>query len=688
MNVAHTEDKENQQPGKNTNCEASLNFRLETAKSKCSSMKDDRMKFPLWLKISFCHNHALHRAEHVRFLDVSKETKDQFTNLFNQGLTPSAAHAEKRRLIKLEFPETWPVVSADRSRLPPILWVYYWNRQWLDMTVGSRDGVDAYEKAQKMVKEFNEECMKDFPLADGECYAKAAQTENGETVIAVVDPFMYRVHETVPQCGEIVMIDATSNLDRNDFKLFHLVCPSPIGALPLAEIITSREDAQTVFFGLEVLKTVLPANAFFGRGRDVGPQIFMTDDSDAERNALGEAWPQSTLLLCIFHVLQAQWTWLWDGKHGIEHKDKPVLLNLFRRVLYAETEADLSSRLEDMYADKTMLKYPVYQKHLMKDTFPNMKSWSLERRISEELPTSNNNTNNLVECSFRFTKDIQFNRMKAFNLPDMLSLILDKSEFYSNKCVDAANNVINTWLKNCHSKYVIKKPNIDPDSVVEVGQLSFLVPSETQDGVSYFVDMQQRYCTCPQGRLHGPCKHKWVVSQSRNVPSFDGLPSNSPEMRQVYMYLGTGTKMDIDWFLPLQADHTPAAGMVVMEAGTNTGLEDHTNNYCEIVEPTEVSLELREDNVEPRDDNVEPRENNVEPREDNVAPREIKNKLQRILSKLGDKLSARIDHDPSGYSKALDILEKTVDKLPAKGDSALQKSLCSFGKSVTQVKLV
>ena len=31
----------------------------------------------------------------------------------------------------------------------------------------------------------------------------------------------------------------------------------------------------------------------------------MTDDSDVERKSLATAWPRSTLLLCIFHVLQA-----------------------------------------------------------------------------------------------------------------------------------------------------------------------------------------------------------------------------------------------------------------------------------------------------------------------------------------------------------------------------------------------
>ena len=125
-------------------------------------------------------------------------------------------------MIKAEYPDTWPEVSADRSRLPSLFWVYDWQRQWLDRTVGSRDGIDAYNRAEAMVKDFDKECKKEFPLGEGEFYAKIAQSETGETVIAIVDPFMHRVHKTIPQSGELVLVDATSNLDRNDTKLFHL----------------------------------------------------------------------------------------------------------------------------------------------------------------------------------------------------------------------------------------------------------------------------------------------------------------------------------------------------------------------------------------------------------------------------------------------------------------------------------
>ena len=93
---------------------------------------------------------------------------------------------------------------------------------------------------------------------------------------------------------------------RNDTKLFHLMCPSLVGGLPVAILVTTREDTETIKFGLELLKSVLPSAAFYGRGRELGPRLFMTDDADSLRSALRCSWSTATLLLCIFHVLQAR----------------------------------------------------------------------------------------------------------------------------------------------------------------------------------------------------------------------------------------------------------------------------------------------------------------------------------------------------------------------------------------------
>ena len=52
----------------------------------------------------------------------------------------------------------------------------------------------------------------------------------------------------------------------------------------------------------------------------------MTDDSSAERNALQSVWPETKHLLCVFHFLQRNWTWLHDGTNKIDHYDRKALI--------------------------------------------------------------------------------------------------------------------------------------------------------------------------------------------------------------------------------------------------------------------------------------------------------------------------------------------------------------------------
>ena len=657
MRVAKEGETADLQPGKNTNCGAGINFRLENPVGN-KSVREERENYPLWIKIKFDHNHSLNRAEYYKYLSVSQETAQYYTDQFSQGLLPGSAHARRKQFIKSEYPDSWPLQFADRSVLPSIFWVYNKHRQFMDKAVGSRDGIDAYEKAEELIKEYDTECKKTDPLPGNKCYARIAQSEEGETAVVIVDPFMYRVHNNMPQSGDIVMVDATSNLDRNDCKLIHMVCPSPIGALPLADIIVTREDEITLSFAFNLLKTVLPEKAFYGRGVEAGPKIIMTDDCDAERQALAGAWPCSVLLLCIFHVLQALWTWVWNQKNKIENKDRQVLLLRFRAVLYAETQDELADHLENMYADEIVSKYPQFVKHLIRDIFPKMKAWSLERRISECLPTGNNNTNNLVESSFRYVKDILFNRIRAFNLTEMVSIILDRSEWYVNKAIDAANNRIETWLKNTHSKYVGKECNIDPDKIMQPNPPAhiYIVPSETSEDISYLVDIERRVCSCPKGRLTGPCKHKEIITKYKQIPSFDVLPTSSPHMRQKYMFLATGQDTPLDWFLPLQdSGAQEAQDSVRVEVAEELDMNEN-------VTQTQYLADVPENNSN-----------------------DVKTKLKKALDSLAEKVMKRIDHDSVGYSKAVAIFEKTVDKLPSTVDSALQKSLCSFGKSITQV---
>ena len=130
-----------------------------------------------------------------------------------------------------------PTVLGDRSICPDYFWSFYFHQQWIKSKLGTRDGVDVVEKLEKFIKEYSEELQRKNPSENAE-YLKMAQSPTGETVVVICDPFMRRVHKMIPQSGDLVFLDATSNLDRSDSKLFHFMTPSSIGGLPVATMHT------------------------------------------------------------------------------------------------------------------------------------------------------------------------------------------------------------------------------------------------------------------------------------------------------------------------------------------------------------------------------------------------------------------------------------------------------------------
>ena len=218
------------------------------------------------------------------------------------------------------------------------------------------------------------------------------------------------------------------------------------------------------------------------------------------------------LLLCRFHQLQAHWSWLWAAKNGIKNEDRPILLRLFRKLVYAETDHTYKKEEKILLKHPQLKKYPNYATYV-KQILTRKDEWSLVFRIEQNLPTNNQETSNLVETSFRSEKEDKFKRFKAYNLTDMVRIVLDGSEDKANRCVDAANQTLHQRLKNQKSKYLVRKTAIDSQKIEKVDENTYKVPSETKLDVFYIVNLELRTCTCPMGSRRGPCKHKSLVSK-------------------------------------------------------------------------------------------------------------------------------------------------------------------------------
>ncbi|CAG8846850.1 31479_t:CDS:2, partial [Gigaspora margarita] len=136
-------------------------------------------------------------------------------------------------------------------------------------------------------------------------------------ILCIVTGLMSRVHEKIREADEICYVDASASFEPLNTSITLLYTSCIAGALLLGLLITSDELEMTIENEINLLKLILPKHAFFGRGCDIGPQNVVTDDSASERNALKLCWPQSNLLLCTIHILQAFWHWLYNSKHDI-----------------------------------------------------------------------------------------------------------------------------------------------------------------------------------------------------------------------------------------------------------------------------------------------------------------------------------------------------------------------------------
>ena len=66
-----------------------------------------------------------------------------------------------------------------------------------------------------------------------------------------------------------------------------------------------------------------------------------------------------------------------------------------------------------------------------------------------KLPTNNNQTNNLCESSFRILKDILFQRIRCFNLPDLTEMLLtDDHPYFESELIDVGNRRFSNAVHN------------------------------------------------------------------------------------------------------------------------------------------------------------------------------------------------------------------------------------------------
>jgi len=360
--------------------------------------------------------------------------------------------------------------------------------------------------------------------------------------IAMLTPIMKRSHQSTFS-SEIVFVDSSGSCDQGGSSVTFLFGACKVGAVPLGCIIHQGQTENAYLAAFEALKVLLGNSGFGGTGC---PAVFMTDDSLAERNALAAAFPASTLLLCIFHVCQALWRWLWDGKNAILLADRQFLMRLFRAVLFAKFVVECEEAWKGLEEDDVALKYPRFLAHLS-TMWDRRKEWCLCFR--GDLLTRGHNTNNFVEASIRVFKDIVLERCKAFNaaaLVDFVGTVLE--QYHQKRLLKYASARVTKpelqYRRFCHMAKNTKLQQMAPNV--------YHVTSSVDEDVVYQVHSDIEQCDCPFGQGGAFCKHLCAVHIQDGL-HFKTLPSLSFEDRVNLAKLAMGT-VDESFFLGITQD--------------------------------------------------------------------------------------------------------------------------------------
>ena len=348
-------------------------------------------------------------------------------------------------------------------------------------------------------------------------------------------------------------------MEEFNLRIFLMVTHSVTGALPLGIIVTSDVKTQTLIDALSLFKSSLPDYAFFGSSPDIGPKVIMTDNCLELRDSLHHAWPHVTLTLCIFHILQQIWRWLYDKNHSINLADRPHMILLVKCVMYALNEDDMIAKYDNLCNDSCVQKYPNFMKYF-ENLYEDRESWALAYR--NDLPLRGNNTNNFCESQFLVLKDEMLNRQKEVNVVGLIDKFVDDFDMhYKNKLLSVASGKFEGnysqrfkgFGKKVSSGIGFQVPSEQHQSqwvkeVICLGENTYQVSSLSKTGTKYVVDMNSGFCECQTGVNGSPCKHQYILWCKKVAPCLNFLPIFSQEQRQRYAEIAIGSSMPLHYY--------------------------------------------------------------------------------------------------------------------------------------------
>ncbi|KAG8194513.1 hypothetical protein JTE90_013265 [Oedothorax gibbosus] len=487
---------------RNTNCPAgmivAIRRHIKYSRSKLRGPIDP--VHPCEIKLRFVHNHETNEGDSLRVRPVSKETEEKLIKLFQVGHSPGSALEMLKMDLQFELGSCYQQISTDRSRCPDKGFCYRLFHKHFgkdNSSYGKKNSVDVLGEKVKFYNDaLGDKCL-------------ASTVLESDCAIAVCSPFMKRVH-SLPQCCDVVFVDtfeSHSNKEVGKHYVLLLIALTAKGGLPLGTVLTNSNTTTSWKLGLQLLKELLPARAF--SFNSIGDPVFLIADSEVQRVAFLEVWPNSSVAICIFRLLQHVWKWLWDEKNNILKDHRLYLLYLAKTLLFAASDVEIDEKYQVLSADSIAVHYPTFLQ-VVESTWEKRHTWKFS--ILPQLPPLTG-ANNYYEAAARALKDKLVEPTKSFNLIQLLDFLVTRVEsYYKTKLLDILNEKFNDIFR---THFATSIPSRVDENINKVAGNYFLVPSEQEAKDEYAVDAELNVCSCPYGINGTLCQHQyWVLQKS------------------------------------------------------------------------------------------------------------------------------------------------------------------------------
>jgi len=332
----------------------------------------------------------------------------------------------------------------------------------------------------------------------------------------VQDKQMKYAFEAYP---ELICIDATYKLLKIGLPVYLMLCEDSNGQSEIVALcMIASEDATSIKWMLDTFKTCNK------KWTDV--RAVMADKDIKERDVIKELFPDSFVLICLFHTLRTFAREVKCDKMGITAAQRTLSLEIIQKLAYAASESEYQKLYDSFQSScpKAVIEYYNKNWHPIKD------EWVLNYKAT--CGSFLNMTNNRLECINGKLKQVISRNSSLYEFFEKFFVILQtlrterdhkaaltfqKTKVFSYQ-KDSAEMQYSELLTSYASCFVVKQLGL----VTKVKDIrreddSYIVNTNDGDKV-----VTQGSCECIfYQSMRLPCRHMFSLRKKLGVSLFD-----------------------------------------------------------------------------------------------------------------------------------------------------------------------